>query len=457
MSLRLDNMIAVGVLIAVCFTALAHGAVEGWSVALFVFMVAVLTLLWGVKMVLDRRMLVNVPPAAVPLAGLLVLGLAQSVRLTNSGGQVMSLSLDAEATRMTLVILAALLLLLLLAATFIASRERLRALGSFLSVYGLVLSVFALLQYFTWNGRFYWLRPTLSEVSQPFGPFVNHNHFAGYIELLIGAPVAMIVARGVRREERFFHGFAAVMMGTALMVSLSRGGMVSLFAELMFIVVLSGRIPYLREQAAALGVRGKAVRTAAMLALFAAILVGVIWIGADPVINRLSGSEQETFASSRGWIWRDTLRLVAGYPVLGIGLGAFQTAYPNRSHYDGALGVVAQAHNDYLQALADGGIIAVVLAIWFVVAVARDVLRGLRAQDPLLAGLSLGAGAGIFGLMVHSLFDFNLQLPSNSLLFLLLVAVASATSRAAAGRATEVEPLPQAKLRAPSFIVGASK
>jgi O-antigen ligase len=457
LSPRLDNTIAVGLLILVCFTALAHGAVEGWSVALFLILVAVLFLLWGVKALADGALTLRGTAAGLPLAGFLLLGLVQSIAVTGGDGRLKSLSLDVEATRLTVVTLAALIVSHLLAANFITSRERLRALANFLSVYGLAMAVFALLQHFTWNGRFYWLRPTLSEVSHPFGPFVNHNHFAGYMELLVGVPLGLIVARGVRREERVFFGFAAAMMGTALILSLSRGGMVSLFAQLMFVAAMSGQLPHLREARLGAPLRGRLARAGAVLALGAAILAGVLWVGADTVANRLAGQEDETFFSSRGWIWRDTLRVVGASPILGNGLGAFQTAFPGRTDYDGIHGYVAQSHNDYLQVLADGGIIAAALAVWFIVVVFRDLRRGLRARDPLLAGLALGCGAGIFGMLTHSLFDFNLQLPANSLLFLLLAAVVSTIGRLASGPAAEVELPRQARLHAPSFTVGASQ
>jgi O-antigen ligase len=75
--------------------------------------------------------------------------------------------------------------------------------------------------------------------------------------------------------------------------------------------------------------------------------------------------------------------------------------------------------------LADAGVVGGLLAAWFIFLVARAVLRGLNSADPLKAAMALAAGAGIFSILVHSLFDFNLQIPSNSLLFLLLSAVAS--------------------------------
>jgi hypothetical protein len=86
--------------------------------------------------------------------------------------------------------------------------------------------------------------------------------------------------------------------------------------------------------------------------------------------------------------------------------------------------------------------------------VLRDVLRGVRAKDPLVAGLALGSGAGIVGLMAHSLFDFNLQLPSNAMLFLLLCSIASFSSRKVLEQETSLELLPGPRLNAPTFNVG---
>jgi O-antigen ligase len=105
-------------------------------------------------------------------------------------------------------------------------------------------------------------------------------------------------------------------------------------------------------------------------------------------------------------------------------MGAFQTAYPIYSKSDGAL-QVEQAHNDYLQVLADFGVAGLAAAAWFIVSIGRAFKYGIRSRDRMLAGLALGGGAGIFAMLVHSLFDFNLQIPSNALLFLLLAAVVS--------------------------------
>src|SRR6266404_1819156 len=197
---RLSKVIAVGFLIAVVFAALAHGAVEPWSVFVLEGLVIVLLLLWSFKVIVDKRLTLNVPKTALPIAALAAVGLVQSVAFADSSGRWMSLSKNVGYTRAAVTVVVFLLLCHLIASNFFSSRERLAALGHFLVIYGMAMALFALVQHLAWNGRFYWLRPT--EATSPFGPFVNHNHFAGYMELLIPVPIGLIITRAVRPELR---------------------------------------------------------------------------------------------------------------------------------------------------------------------------------------------------------------------------------------------------------------
>lgn len=431
---KLDSVIAVGLVVAVVFTALAHGAVEPWSVAVFELLVIALLLLWGISIVVTGRLRIYLPATVWPLLALLALGLTQSVVVRDAAGARLSLSKDVEATRMVVLLLFCLIAACVIAVNFFNRRERLKALLNFLVIYGLALAVFGLIQHFAWNGKLYWLRPLTVAASSPFGPFVNHNHFAGYLEMLAPLPVALIVTGAVSRGRRLFYLFAAAMMGLAVVASLSRAGMLSLGAAMLLLLALSFRF---RPQPGRLQFAASRLGSAgAVIVVSLAILAGIFWIGADPVIDRvtvgkLAGAEAgtETFHSSRGWIWQDTVRMVSASPVLGVGLGAFQTAWPNYSEADGAL-IVDKAHNDYLQLLAETGFIGGLLALWFIITIFRLVAQGLQSRDPLLIATALGSAAGITAMLVHSFFDFNLQLPSNSLLFLLLTATATQAATA---------------------------
>jgi O-antigen ligase len=261
-----------------------------------------------------------------------------------------------------------------------------------------------------------------TEVTNPFGPFANHNHFAGYMELLIPIPIALIITRAVTTELRLLFGFAAIVMGLAVVLSLSRGGIISVGAGMLFLIVMSLWFRHPRGRTTTKGrLRPLASQLAIVIAIVA-VITAYFLDRADPVINRVTqGSlpaqaHERDLYSSRGWVWRDTITMIRANPLLGVGLGAYETAFSIYTQSDGSLRV-PQAHNDYLQVVADCGVIGGLIALWFIVLVFRAVKRGLRSEDPLYAGLALGSGAGIFALLVHSVFDFNLQLPSNALLF----------------------------------------
>src|SRR5215216_3891592 len=99
MSKALDKTIAVGVLMALVFAALAFGTVEAWSLAIFELIIAALLMLWTVKAIADRHIRVVLPAVAFPIMALIALGLVQAVALTGADGTTRSLSKDVEATR----------------------------------------------------------------------------------------------------------------------------------------------------------------------------------------------------------------------------------------------------------------------------------------------------------------------------------------------------------------------
>jgi O-antigen ligase len=450
-----EKIIIILLLLAVVFSALAHGVVDAWSVALLEILGVGAILLWSVAVVFEKGLKIHLPSLALPVVAFLVLGLLHCIAFKNGEGELRSLSADVEATRKTVFLLFFLCSSFLIAANLFVEKKRLYALVNFLIAYGMAMAMFALLQFFTWNGRFYWLKPNTQSVS-PFGPFVSHNHFAGYMEMLIPLAIAMTLARGMKVEARLFYGFSALVMSTASVASLSRGGMISLAAMLLFIafcklfINASRRVESLKRGSSSLP-RGAQptgrrhplsspqrrmtlIKGAALVAVVTvAVLISILWVGPDRLAGRmasgtLTGANNggETFFTSRGWIWKDSWAMIKANPIFGVGIGAFQTAYPQYSHSDGAL-VVGQAHNDYLQILSDAGIIGGLIALWFIVLVFREIFRALKSRDVLLSALALGSGAGIFAILVHSIFDFNLQLPSNVLLFLILAAILSQT------------------------------
>ncbi len=442
-SVKVGSIVAVFLCLIMVFTALAFGTVEPWSVAVFGVSVVALLLLWAVKSVVERRLSFRLPAVSYPLIALFAYGVLQSITYLDETGKRLSISMDVEATRLALEVLGLLILSLLLATNIFVGREKLLLLKNFLIFFGLALAVFGLVQHFSWNGKYFWMIEPSVPPSSPFGSFVNHNHFAGYLEMIVPIPAALVLTRAVRGEKSLLYGFAAVMMSVATIVSLSRGGMIGLLAGLMFVVIFGLRPSMMRQETSgSLRFPLFLSRAAATAVIIVTIGAGVLWVGADSVIRRVERTEltsegrsqdprRETFYQIRGWIWRDTLAMIRNNWAMGVGLGAYPTAYPIYSERDGTLSV-SQAHNDYLQIMADCGVVGAVLALAFIVLVFRDLKRALRHHDQMMAAMALGCGAGVFAMLVHSLFDFNLQLPSNALLFLVLTAVISNISWSAA-------------------------
>ncbi|MGH9803420.1 MAG: hypothetical protein ACRD82_23905, partial [Blastocatellia bacterium] len=145
----LGNLISVGLLASLLFTALAFGAVEAWSIAIFSLLVICLSLLWVVKSIIDRQLMLVVPPIAWPIVALFILGTLQSFYRIDESGRRFATSMDVEATRLTLEVLLVLFFAFLIFANFFVSGKRLLWFRNFLILFGLALSVFGLIQKFT--------------------------------------------------------------------------------------------------------------------------------------------------------------------------------------------------------------------------------------------------------------------------------------------------------------------
>ena len=442
MKIPFDQIISTGFLALAVFTVLAHGVVEPWSELIFVLSVAALCLTWAFKAIKEKRLSLFVPANLWPLVGLILLGLAQSLSFQKGNGSINSLSLDVEATRGTTLLLVCLLLTSLLASNFLTHRQRLQTMMQFLTIFGLVLATFSLVQFFTWNEKLYWLRTVEAKIA--FGPFVNRNHFAGYMELLLPWPVALMLTRRRSTAEKSFYLFITAWMIVVVVFSLSRGGMISVFAQLAFLMIFRPR-QFDEIEAAQTSRMTTFLQRGAAAAVVLVIIFGALtWLGAERVVDRVvvGFDEEQSHAAfqtasgqssygGRNDLWKDSFEIFCANPLTGAGLGSFETALPIYSQSKNLGMVASQAHNDYLQILTDTGLLGGLLVIWFLLASGRAVLKGVKVHEPLISHAALACGAAVFGLLVHSLCDFNLQLLSHSFLFLSFAAIAAQLSELA--------------------------
>ena len=296
-------------------------------------------------------------------------------------------------------------------------------------MFGFFLAIFGLTQSFTSPTRVYWIRELPQ--SQAFGPFINRHHFAGYMELTIALPLGLIFSNSVEREKKFIYLFAAGLMAVALVMTNSRGGIISLVAELLFLVSLMGirrghRKKHVEKKPR---IKSAALKAGLALAMVLAVFGGVVLLGGEDALIRVVGSvNTDDPTTGRAHFWGVTVDIIKNHPIIGTGLGAFGVVYTG---YDTRSGLyrLEQAHNDYLQVLSDGGIVGAVLGLVFLVALFRMGFARRDSRDDFRRGVATGALAGCFAVLVHSFFDFTLHTTANTLLFLLLAALATMNGR----------------------------
>jgi O-antigen ligase len=427
-------------------STLAYGTVHYWSLALFQLGAALIVLLWAVDAWRSRLLRFSRNALQWPLAGLFLLGLFQLLPLGGSqageagallpaGVQpIRSLSLDPYATRLVLVQVLSLLVYFAAALSFTDSPRRLRLLVRTIIIFGFALAILGLIQSFTSPTKVYWLREL--QQSTPFGPFINRHHFAGYMEMTLALPLGLLLSGAIEPDKRVLYIFAAALMGVALIMTGSRGGIISLGALVLFLLALTGfgfRRRGRERQGSGkrerMGQKGMLVRAGLALALVLAFMFGTVMLGGEAALSRFVGTvNAEDPTTGRAHFWSVTLDIIRHHPVLGTGLGAFGVVY---TRYDTRNGMyrLDQAHNDYLQIVSDGGVVGLLLGLCFVIWLFRLGLAQCRSEDMFRRGVAMGALAGCFAVLVHSFFDFTLHTTANALLFLTTAALATLRGR----------------------------
>ena len=428
---NLERLLFLGAVGVVFWAPLPFGSVEPWAVGILRIAAFGLVILWAVRSALTGALNVSTSPLQLVLYAAVALAFLQTLPILSDGARI---SVDPFSTRQTALTLLAFALLFSLLLSVLDRRSRIVGVAWALFVFAAALSLFGIVQQLSGTRDIYWFRP--SPVETLFGPFVNKNHFAGLMELLLPMGIGFLVTGAVARDRKFLVLFAAVVIGLAVALSRSRGGAAALVAAIVFLVVMA--LATSRRAQRSRSVSFAVARAVGAVALVGAIGLGVVWLGSDAVVDSFASLPADAAAvdaTSRRGIWNATLALAADHPVTGAGLGAYGTAivaYWPSSEY----ATLLQAHNDHLQVVADAGIAGAVLGILFAVGLGFYFVKGIHHKDPAMRAVALGAGAGIFGLLIHGLVDFNMQIPSNALMFLLSSALVVRVATTTAGAVT---------------------
>jgi O-antigen ligase len=285
------------------------------------------------------------------------------------------------------------------------------------TAYGGLIAIFAILQGMAPNGKIYWIFG-LQQGGFIYGPYVNHNHYAGLMEMLLPFPLVLAATPMTNGNRKIMAGGVAALMAASIFLSGSRGGMLAFVVQVLVLGVLM------------LGKRNSGWQQPLMLGGFVAlVIVFLLWMGGNELTRRLasihSEAREEISGGVRITIDRDCLRMFLRRPFFGYGLGTFPIVYPQfRSFY--SMFFVNQAHNDYLQLLVETGLAGFSIAIWFLIMVFRRAAGKLANWTENATGaLTAAALLGCVGILVHSFLDFNLQIPANAAFFYVMCAIAA--------------------------------
>ena len=451
-----ELIIKSGVIGLVVFSPLALGSVHPWAYTLMEVVVLSLYFCWIIQF-LDSTLQLNerrwklklvITPLALPFCVVIGVVLFQICPLPSwciawispsthrlylsalAGGEAASktFSISPWTTTRELYKLLSYIGIFYLVVYHFKNRLWLSRLVNAILMTGFLVAVIGILQHYATPDKIYGFRD--ASYSQPFGPYINRNHFAGYegmtIFVALGVLLSLLLTPRpprdrwrsfiswweVRISKEALIGFCAVLMVVSLGLSLSRGGIISSLAASVFLVSM-------------MVVRKRRSFLLLFALLFSFSLIFLFWLGVVPVIERMSTLRNwDTIIGHRPQLWQSAVDVTKNFLPLGTGLGTFRYIYPLYTTRDTSL-IYDHAHNDYLELFSDLGLIGGVLLcgglLWFLLWVLN---KWSRRRHYFVVGVCLGCLTGALSLLFHSVVTFNFHIPANALLFFVLLAVA---------------------------------
>ena len=271
---------------------------------------------------------------------------------------------------------------------------------------GAALSLYGLLQYVGILGQSWWFPQEF-----PAATYVNHNHFTGYLELVI--PVTLGILMQMKRSSFYSRWgliLALCIMCVAFIFAQSRGGWISLGISFLIMNIIFIKKGILKKNS-----------------LFIFLFIGVLFLGflsmrSSIDTSRITNSDEALSLNGRLNIWQGAVQMVKERPFLGVGIGDFDKGF-YRYRPAGFDMRAVYTHNEYLQMAAEMGILAPLLMIFLFIVI---LIKGLKKSSDLVMA---GCCCGVLSLCLHGLVDFNFHIPANMLLFTVWVACIMSNSR----------------------------
>lgn len=455
-----DGACHAGFLALLVWAPLPLGSNRPWALALLaglLWLLVVVRAAWGASEAGApqwqgwRRGWACAALAAVPVAVALA-QLAVGLQPAAEAGRAALGTLSVHDTGLFLLRALACLAAVLLVLAGVRSQLRARQLLAALLMGGLLQALFAVLLYSS-QAQYQFLYFSFHQGQRATGTFPNPDHLAGYLELSLAAGLGLLLSQfgSAQGESRHWRQAVArvadflvsakmlvrltlVVMVVALVLTRSRMGNGAFFAAMLlvglWVAVVSQRL------------RRPALWVVASMALVDIVVIGQ-WVGLERVVDRLGGTAESTVIDAgHGFVFdldentrreeslqqrmkvpAASLPLVAERPWFGHGGGSYQYAFPAVKSPD-LLMNWNHAHNDYIELAVDVGLVGLLPLLLLAAATAWRAARLLHDDQPRLSrGIGVAALTALICMGLHSLVDFNLQIPANALVFTTLLAL----------------------------------
>ena len=406
------TIIFVGLAAVLIFSPIARGSVKLWSITPVLLVAYVLIFLWLFKVINAKRgqslraesgshgtvpFLSTIPNALnAPILLFAILAITS-----------FAFSVYKHDSFYALLMLFAYIGLYYMVANELDHKARRRIIWLVIGIGG-TLSVYGLLQYFGVFSHSWWIPSQFLAAT-----YTNHNHFAGYLELVIPAAIAVLTARSTQKSmlSKVVLVTALVPMFAAFVLTQSRGAWVSLGCAILIMLLV-------------MVIRNKSrVRIVLILALVIVAAVSLIYFAGDMMSSRIAtitaAGEDEDVSGGRFKIWQGAIGMIKERPLIGFGIGDFDAGF-YRYRSEGFNARAVYAHNDYLHMAAEMGIIAPLIMLWIFIAAMRN---GFRKKDT--SPYAFGCVIGILSLALHGIVDFNFHIPANMILFTVWLGIVS--------------------------------
>jgi O-antigen ligase len=358
----------------------------------------------------------------------------------------MTLTIDPHASQVSFLKTLAYSGVFLLGLLVVNRRARILMLARVLVYSALVMSVYAVLGHLG-DAHLVWFGYAMSYGDSASGTYVNRNHFAGYLEMMLPLGIGLLIAGLSDRKADTWKKFmrltidwvlspkmilrlALCVLVIALTTTHSRMGNSAFFSSLL----IAGGIGIVLSRHAT---RNTVILLASLIAIDL-FIVGS-WFGVEKLAQRLEQTTTED-VQDREDPAAYTIPLIKEYAVFGSGPGSFYVAFP-RYRREKVAGFYDHTHNDYAEFAAESGIPGLLLMGLFVAMSLRAALVAQwKRRDPLMRGISFACVMGVTSILIHSWVDFNLQIPANACLFMLLLALGWISQYHDRGPSTTAQP-----------------